>query len=59
MKLQTQEWRGIVIGLMVGLLASAGVASASHTPVYAFTLSAVTVLIVVGLVAVVTGLVRR
>lgn len=50
MKPQTQEWRGLFIGLMVGLVASAGVAAASGTPVYAFTLSAVTVVGLIGLV---------
>jgi hypothetical protein len=57
--MKTQEWRGLFNGLMVGLVASAGVAAASGTPVYAFTLSAVTVVIVVGLSGVVLGLVRR
>lgn len=56
MNLRTQDKRGLFIGLVVGLIASAGVAAASGTPVLAFALSAVTVLI---MVAVVTVLVRR
>lgn len=55
----TQDMRGLFIGLMVGLIASAGVSAASGTPVYAFTLSAVTVVLVLVLVGVVLGLVRR
>jgi hypothetical protein len=55
----TQDKRGLFIGLMVGLIASAGVAAASGTPVYAFTLSAVTVVLILVLVGVVLGLVRR
>lgn len=47
------------IGLMVGLIASAGVAAASGTPVYAFTLSAVTVVLVLVLIGVVLELVWR
>lgn len=41
-----QDSRGLFIGLIVGLLASAGVAAASSTPVYAFMWSAVTVVVV-------------
>lgn len=41
-----QDGRGLLIGLMVSLIASAGVAARSGTPVYAVTLSAVTVALV-------------
>lgn len=51
--------RGILVGLMVGLIASSGVAANSQTPVWAFVLSMICVLIAVGLIAVVTGVSRR
>lgn len=54
-----QDKRGLFIGLIVGLIASAGVASASGTPVVAFFYSAVTVLAVLAFLALVVGLSRR
>ena len=54
-----KDRRGLFIGLIVGLITSAGVAAASGTPVQAFIWSAATVILVVGLIALVTGLVRR
>lgn len=43
MSLRQQDKRVILIGLMVGLIVSAGVASNSGTPVLAFVMSAVLV----------------
>lgn len=51
--------RGILVGLIVGFVASAGVTAASHTPVVTFGLTALCVLIVVGAVWLVSGLARR
>lgn len=51
--------RGILVGLIVGFIASAGVAASSHVPVVAFGLSALCVLIVVGAVWLISGVVRR
>ncbi|MDQ0672954.1 uncharacterized protein YacL [Pseudarthrobacter siccitolerans] len=59
MNLKAQDKRGLFIGLIVGLLTSAGVAAASGMPVYAFMWSAVTVVLVLVLMGVVLGLVRR
>ncbi|BCW78316.1 hypothetical protein [Arthrobacter sp. NicSoilC5] len=59
MNLNAQDKRGLLIGLIVGLIASAGVAAASGTPVYALMLSAVTVVLVLVLVGLALGLVRR
>lgn len=39
--------RGVLVGLIVRFIASAGVASRAHTPVLAFVLSAACVLVVV------------
>ncbi|GAP53487.1 hypothetical protein AHiyo6_00520 [Arthrobacter sp. Hiyo6] len=47
------------MGLIVGLMASAGVTADSGTSTMAFVLSAVTVVIVLVLVAVVAGSIRR
>ncbi len=51
--------RGVLIGLMVGFIASAGVAAASQTPVLAFGLSMLCVLIAVGGIWLVSGVARR
>lgn len=51
--------RGILVGLIVGLIASCGVAASSKTPVWAFVLSMICVLIAVGLIPFVTGTARR
>ncbi|SDP33486.1 hypothetical protein SAMN04487914_108103 [Arthrobacter sp. ok909] len=48
--------RSLVVGLVVGLMLAAVVTSA--TP-YVFTLSAVTLVLIVGLIGVALGLVRR
>ncbi|MET3349019.1 UNVERIFIED_ORG: CDP-diglyceride synthetase [Arthrobacter sp. UYEF1] len=51
--------RGILVGLIVGLIASSGVAASSHTPVVAFALSMLCVLIAVGGVWLISGIARR
>lgn len=51
--------RGILVGLIVGLIASSGVAANSQTPVMAFLLSMICVLIAVGLLAFVSGPARH
>ncbi len=51
--------RGIMVGLIVGLVVSSGVAASSQTPVWAFVLSMICVLIAVGLVWLVSGGVAR
>ncbi|WP_427117027.1 hypothetical protein [Pseudarthrobacter scleromae] len=59
MNLKAQDKRGLFIGLIVGLLASAGVAAASGTPVNAFMWSALTVVLALAAVVGLFHLLRR
>lgn len=54
-----KDKRGLTVGLIVGLIASAGVAASSGTPAIAFTLSAVTVVLILVLLGLVVGLSRH
>lgn len=57
--MRANERRGVLVGLIVGLMASMGAAAVSHTPVVAFGLSVACVLVVVGAVWLISGLARR